>query len=93
MDSQLFFKFEIGALEGILDLKPEGKKRRVMKKVRDVKEKFDKDGHIEYIDPGLLDHEVELPKLKFQKSTTYAPDRSKVIPKAKSPRSPSANTK
>jgi len=78
LDPILFFKIEVGALEGILELKPEGKKRRVMKKVKEVREKFEKEGRIEYLDLGLLEpEEGQLPVLKFQKSTTFAPQRAK----------------
>jgi uncharacterized protein (DUF849 family) len=33
LDAQLFFKMDFGALEGILELKPEGKKIRVTQKL------------------------------------------------------------
>ena len=49
-DSELFFKVEIGTIESTLDLKPEGKKTKVMKKIKEVRAKFEKDGIITYID-------------------------------------------
>lgn len=70
LDPELFFKIEIGALEGCLDLKPEGKKQKVMKKVKELREKYEKDGKIEYLDHGLLELPEDMPQLKFQKSTT-----------------------
>lgn len=48
-------------MEGCLDLKPEGKKLKVMKKVKEVREKYEKDGKIEYIDLGLLELPEDMP--------------------------------
>jgi hypothetical protein len=69
LDPELFFKMEASALEGFLELKPEGKKMRVMKRITEMHEKYKKDGCIEYLDMGLLEDLPE-PALKFQKSTT-----------------------
>ncbi len=68
-DPELFFKVTVDQIEACLELKPEGKKVRIMKKIKEVKEKFDKEGKIEYLDQGLLD-DVEAPQLKFIKSTS-----------------------
>jgi hypothetical protein len=71
LDAELFFKCEASSLEGFLELKPEGKKMKVMKKLNELKTKFEKEGHIEYLDMGLLeDLPEDVPALKFQKSTT-----------------------
>lgn len=40
-----------------------------MKKIKDLREKFEKEGFVEYLDQGLLEG-AELPTLKFVKSTT-----------------------
>jgi hypothetical protein len=61
---------EIGTIESTLDLKPQGKKIKIMKKIKDLREKFEKEGFIEYLDQGLLEGAPELPSLKFMKSTT-----------------------
>ena len=73
LDSELFFRLEMATLEGFLELKPEGKKMRVTKKIQEYKDKYDKDGKVEYIDLGLL-HDLpdSAPVLKFQKSTTLS---------------------
>ena len=68
-DPELFFKVDIGTIESTLDLKPQGKKMKVMAKIKELREKFEKDGSIEYLDQGLLEG-VEQPKLVFMKSTT-----------------------
>ncbi len=39
-DAKIFFKAEIGTIESALDLKPEGKKHSLMKKIKDLREKF-----------------------------------------------------
>lgn len=69
-DPELFFKVDIGTIESNLDLKPEGKKIKIMKKIKDLREKFEKEGFVEYLDQGLLEGAPELPTLKFMKSTT-----------------------
>jgi len=71
-DPELFFKVDIGTIESTLDLKPQGKKVRVMKKIKEVREKFEKEGVIRYLDQGLLEVAPELPTLKYVKSTTMA---------------------
>jgi hypothetical protein len=76
LDGELFFKLEIGTIESTLDLKPAGKKLRIMKKIKELREKFEKDGYIEYLDQGLLEGS-ELPSLKFVKSTTMKRDTGK----------------
>ena len=68
-DPELFFTVEIGTIESTLDLKPHGKKLRIMAKIKELREKFEKEGSIEYVDQGLLEG-IELPKLQFMKSTT-----------------------
>ena len=68
-DPELFFKVDIGTIESTLDLKPQGKKMKVMAKIKELREKFEKDGTIEYLDLGLLEG-IEQPKLQFMKSTT-----------------------
>lgn len=49
-DPELFFKVDIGTIESTLDLKPQGKKIKIMKKIRDLREKFEKEGFVEYLD-------------------------------------------
>ena len=56
-DSELFFKIDIGIIEATLDIKPEGKKHKIMKKIKELREKFEKDGTICYYDPGLFDEQ------------------------------------
>lgn len=68
-DSELFFKLDIGVIESTLDLKPQGKKMKIMAKIKELREKFEKEGSIEYIDQGLLEG-IDAPKLSFVKSTT-----------------------
>ena len=51
----------MGTLEGFLELKPEGKKMRVTKRIQEFKDKYDKGETIEYIDLGLLQ---DTPSLK-----------------------------
>ena len=58
-DPELFFKVEIGTIESTLDLKPEGKKLRIMKKIKELREKYEKEGKITYIDQGLLEEPTE----------------------------------
>jgi hypothetical protein len=68
---------EVSAIEGFLELKPEGKKLKVMKKVKEIKDKFSKDGFIHYMDNGLLEEPGEEPVLnKFHKSTTMGSTKS-----------------
>lgn len=55
LDPELFFKIEMGTLEGFLELKPEGKKIKITKKINEIREKYEKEGKIEYIDMGLLE--------------------------------------
>jgi hypothetical protein len=50
LDAELFFKVDIGTIESTLDLKPQGKKIKIMKKIKDLREKFEKDGVVEYLD-------------------------------------------
>jgi len=58
------------------ELKPEGKKIKVKNQIKEVFDKFKKDGFIEFIDFGLIEPE-ESPVLKFKKSTTIAPANKK----------------
>lgn len=74
-DPELFFKVEIGTIESALELKPEGKKLRIMKKIKEVREKFEKDGKISYIDAGLFEN-VESPPLRIVKSSTRTEKRN-----------------
>jgi hypothetical protein len=69
-DPMMFFKIDIGVLESTLDIKPEGKKHKVMKKIKELREKFEKEGSISYIDPGLLEESGESPILKVTRSHT-----------------------
>jgi len=46
---------------------------RIMKKIKDLREKFEKEGYVEYVDQGLLEGS-ELPTLKFMKSSTMKRD-------------------
>lgn len=55
LDSRLFFKVDIAQLETVLDIKPEGKKHKVMKKIKELREKYEKEGKIQYLDMGLLE--------------------------------------
>lgn len=70
----MFFKQEIGTLEGILDVKPRGKKMKVMEKLQKLKEQYDKEGYVKYIDSGLLD-DVEPTTLKFVRSHTIGSEK------------------
>lgn len=70
-DPELFFKVDVGTLEGILDIKPEGKKHKMMKKIKELREKFEKEGTILYIDPGLLE-DIQAPSLQIVRSHTFA---------------------
>jgi len=54
-DPELFLTVAIGTIESTLDIKPEGKKHKMMKKIKEIREKFEKEGSICYIDPGLLE--------------------------------------
>ena len=56
-DPELFFKVDIGVLEGFLDIKPPGKKLVMMKKIKELREKFEKDGYITYGNLGMLDND------------------------------------
>ena len=49
-EPQVFFKIEYATLERVMDVKPEGKKIKVMKKVKELREKFEKEGFIHYVD-------------------------------------------
>ncbi len=51
-------------------LKPEGKKFKIKKKLKEIRDKYEKDGFINYTDQGLLEMPTDVPTLKFQKSTT-----------------------
>ena len=72
LDPELFFKVEFSTLESVAlnEVKPEGKKIKVNKKVKEIREKYEKEGSIEYLDMGLLEMPDDVPVLKFQKSTT-----------------------
>lgn len=37
-DPEIFFKIDIGIVESTMDIKPEGKKIRVMKKIKELRE-------------------------------------------------------
>jgi len=50
LDPELFFKLEIGTIESTLDLKPQGKKMKIMKKIKELREKYEKEGFVEYVD-------------------------------------------
>jgi hypothetical protein len=58
LDPELFFKVKWDVIERVAlgEIKPEGRKMKLTKKVKEVKEKYDKEGFIEYVDLGLLDH-------------------------------------
>lgn len=49
-----------------MDIKPEGKKHKVMKKIKELREEFEKEGKIIYEDAGLLD--TNITDLKMIKS-------------------------
>jgi hypothetical protein len=59
----------MGELEGVLDLKPEGKKHKITKKIKELREKLEKEGNICYIDSGLLE-EPSVTSLKMARSHT-----------------------
>jgi len=59
----------MNTLEGFLELKPEGKKMRVTKRIQEFRDKYEKGETVEYVDLGLLE---DTPSLKLQKSTTQA---------------------
>ena len=73
-DSEIFFKIDIGELEGCLDLKPEGKKHKLMKTIKELREKFEKESKISYVDAGLLEEPAAL-GLKMVKSHTLRMDK------------------
>jgi len=66
-DSELFFKVPLDKLMEILDIKAEGKKHKVEKKITELREKLEKEGSISYIDLGLLEEGAGL-SLKSVKS-------------------------
>jgi hypothetical protein len=76
-DQTLFFKIDIGVLESTLDIKPEGKKHKIMKKIKELREKFEKEGSISYIDFGLIE-DGEIPSLKWTRSHTYKQKDKKI---------------
>lgn len=76
LDPELFLKVDIGTIESTLDIKPQGKKIKAMAKIKEMREKFEKEGFVEYIDQGLLEGAPELPTLKFMKSTTMKRDNA-----------------
>lgn len=49
---------------------------KIMKKIKELREKYEKEGFVDYVDQGLLEG-VELPSLKFVKSTTMRKDNGK----------------
>ena len=67
----LFFKIDIATLETTLDIKPEGKKHKIMKKIKEIRAKFEKDEDVSYLDMGLLEQgEEPVLNFKFAKSQT-----------------------
>lgn len=76
LDAELFFRLELGTLEGFLEITPEGKKMRVMKKINELRDKYEKDGKVEYLDLGLLEESPEAVRqgsdFHFKRSTTAA---------------------
>lgn len=60
LEPELFFEIEEDTLlEHFGDLKPEGKKMKAIKEIKDIREKYKKEGTIEYIDLGLLEDGTE----------------------------------
>ena len=51
----IFFKIDINILESTLSLEKQGRKHKIMKKIRKIKEEYDREGEIIYVDRGLLD--------------------------------------
>jgi len=74
-DPQLFFKVDIGTIETVLDIKPEGKKLKLMNKIKELREKLEKEGSISYIDTGFLEHAASPNTLKFTKSHSIIPKK------------------
>lgn len=75
-DPEIFFKVDIGVLETTLDIKPEGKKHKMMKKIKELREKYEKEGSICYLDQGLLE-EPDVMSLKMAKSHTIVYEGNK----------------
>ena len=72
-DAEILFKIDMGVVEKALDLKVEGKKVLFMQKLKEMREKFEKEGEIFYMDQGLLetdddDSDSSSLKLKTAKS-------------------------
>lgn len=57
MDPELFFKVEWSTIETVAlsEIKPEGRKMKLSKKVKEMRDKYEKEGFIEYLDHGLLE--------------------------------------
>ena len=57
LDPELFFMVEWSTIETVAlsEIKPEGRKMKLLKKVKDMRDKYEKDGFIEYLDYGLLE--------------------------------------
>ena len=68
----MFFKVEYSTIERVLDIKPEGKKLKLTKKIKELRAKFEKEGKITYQDNGLLDEDLPDINLKFVKSHSVA---------------------
>mmetsp|Transcript_10380 Transcript_10380/g.10399 ORF Transcript_10380/g.10399 Transcript_10380/m.10399 type:complete len:109 (-) Transcript_10380:28-354(-) len=69
MDAELFFKVDKARLIELMDIKNEGKKHKLEKKITDLRELLEKEGSVSYIDLGLLE-EGEGLSLKMVKSHT-----------------------
>ena len=72
-DAEILFKIDMGVVEKALDIKVEGKKVLFMQKLKEMREKFEKEGEIFYMDQGLLetdddDSDSSSLKLKTAKS-------------------------
>jgi hypothetical protein len=87
LDPELFFKVDWSTIESVAlsELKPEGRKMKLTKKIKEMREKYEKDGFIEYLDHGLLEvsPDDQLPTapvlMKMAKSTTMRPPKKALI--------------
>ena len=62
-NARVFMKIPYETLEKTLEIKPSGKKVKVMKRVKEQREKFEKEGYIEYVKTH-----IEMPDLNISKS-------------------------
>lgn len=76
-DPELFFKVDFETIFRVLDIKPEGRNHKMKKKLQELREKFEKDGSISYIDNGMLEN-MDAPSLKLAKSHSLVPKKTDI---------------